>query len=540
MSSARHLPRSGRVLAKGRVYNSKAQSRHYATVQQDSGASEREFGDRIRRVHEITQDLTEGVAALREVYKSLPSISQQRHLQELIHLRKAIYQPLDIAKPPNFASKLVPGTVLHKDIPRVVLPTDFGGENGLPPIPPISLRDVCMCSTCVDPSNRQRNFLTSDIPLDVEIRDIQVNDDHSWTVEWTNDIPNAGPGHTSTFSQSQLREFLNFDHEDPFRDYRSQAKYWKRKDFEKDGLTIGFETFMTDRATLKTTLQELRKYGLAFVKDVPPDAASVKNIAERLGPVKNTFYGETWDVKSKPQAKNVAYTSKYLGFHMDLLYMKDPPGFQLLHCIKNSCSGGESRFADTFKAVQVLESGIETAKRDLTKPLKTMPMRWQYDNDGYLYSRKGPTMLPFRHNTGQLLRYVHWSPPFQGGLQPNVANDKFVEAANAFAKILEREDMVYETKMDEGVCVIFENQRVVHARNAFDVNSGERWLRGAYVGDEDVRSTLRVLEREDALKEEAPEKPQIEAERLKPLTSEDIRRIQVLGRTPSAIEVAVS
>ena len=36
--------------------------------------------------------------------------------------------------------------------------------------------------------------------------------------------------------------------------------------------------------------------------------------------------------------------------------------------------------------------------------------------------------------------------------------------------------------------MIFDNLRVLHARNAFDNNSGHRWLRGCYVDGQDVAS----------------------------------------------------
>jgi hypothetical protein len=45
----------------------------------------------------------------------------------------------------------------------------------------------------------------------------------------------------------------------------------------------------------------------------------VEQVAGRIGPIRETFYGASWDVKSVPNAKNIAYTSLFLGFHMDLM-----------------------------------------------------------------------------------------------------------------------------------------------------------------------------------------------------------------------------
>lgn len=81
----------------------------------------------------------------------------------------------------------------------------------------------------------------------------------------------------------------------------------------------------------------------------------VEAIAIRIGPLRNTFYGSTFDVRIVLEAKNVVYTNQFLGFHMDLMYMNKPPGYQLLYCLENSCSRGESLFVDTFSAAKVIK-----------------------------------------------------------------------------------------------------------------------------------------------------------------------------------------
>ena len=39
-------------------------------------------------------------------------------------------------------------------------------------------------------------------------------------------------------------------------------------------------------------------------------------------------------VESVPQPINVAYSSAYLSYHMDLVYYESPPGLQFLHCVR--------------------------------------------------------------------------------------------------------------------------------------------------------------------------------------------------------------
>jgi gamma-butyrobetaine dioxygenase len=97
------------------------------------------------------------------------------------------------------------------------------------------------------------------------------------------------------------------------------VRLWNGNDFSKGGLNfIPYKSFMEGKS-LDHAVKELMKWGLIFIDGVPEDEESVAKIAEKIGPLKNTFYGKTWDVRDKPKAENVAYTSHHLGLHMDLL-----------------------------------------------------------------------------------------------------------------------------------------------------------------------------------------------------------------------------
>ena len=91
----------------------------------------------------------------------------------------------------------------------------------------------------------------------------------------------------------------------------------------------------------------------------------------------------------------------------------------------------------------------------------------------------------------QNVEAVYWSPPFINSIT-GAAHDgdvkEFIEASKAFAEILERDDLKYETKLPAGTCAVFDNLRVVHARKEFDMNSGKRWLKGIYGDRQDLSS----------------------------------------------------
>lgn len=375
-------------------------------------------------------------------------------------------------------------------------------------INPIYLRDACDCPQCVDPSARQRNYSFVDIPLLIKPVLKEIGENHTYHVSWEHDVPGFDASHTSLFPASKIERLImtpDTQRGNPRNSKLLKSQLWDKAAFTKRGCWIEYEDYINDLSSLKSALSALRRDGLIFVKNVPPETSSVSKVGERIGPLRNTFYGATWDVRSVADAINLAYTSKYLGFHMDLLYMDSPPAFQLLHCIHNSCAGGESRFVDTYRAAGILHEQAP----EMALALRRTMVKYTYDNDGHYYThshrifnteKSKPVWLRGDFNTPESWKDVgniNWGPEFMDmpGIQKMSEEHtrQFVNAARMFAETMEREDLVYQVKMEEGTCVIFENRRVAHARNAFEMQSGERWLRGAYLDYDAFWSKYKVL-----------------------------------------------
>ena len=410
-------------------------------------------------------------------------------------------------------------------------------EDGAVTIDPIYLRDSCRCRLCVDRYTLQRSFLTAHIPQDIEAVFQGRSNRGRVKVGWTNDIPGYPADHQSVYSQSQLRSLTL---PPPDSNVARKRHYWDRDTFKKRAKPTSYADFVSDTEAYRGAMSALHRDGLIFITEVDANEEAVARMAERIGPLRNTFYGTTWDVRSTAESKNVAYTNQDLGFHMDLLYMTNPPGYQLLHCLKNSCSGGESRFADAFFAATRLRHVNESAYRLLSR----YPVEWKYENDGQSYVQRRPTFQEVYHFIGNDemarrrverkensyidadLAYVNWSPPFQGRLyhKPELAQRtrEFVEAMSEFDRILNGEEMAFELKMEEGSCAVFENRRVVHARNAFEVEQGERWLRGAYVDEDAFWSKCRALgaDQYDTSSIEQPEEVIVKRYELGPAPSQ--------------------
>ncbi|KAK2764559.1 hypothetical protein FQN54_009254 [Arachnomyces sp. PD_36] len=361
------------------------------------------------------------------------------------------------------------------------------------------LRDSCPCDKCVDPSTKQRNIQTSQIPATIQPRSYVV-ESGNFIVQWKNDIPGSDPEHTSVYTGHDLKVLLDRTLTPSQTLARDPRVPWDRELFETNVRRVPWEGYINDEAEFARCMRDLSDYGLVILSGVPESRDMVEKVATRMGPLRNSFYGETWDVRSVQQPKNVAYTDQFLNFHMDLLYMRDPPGYQLLHCLRNSCSGGESLFSDGYNAAKYLYAKDRAAFRSLS----SFPVNYGYKNMDQDYRMSRPTFeLPPEHGNYNHtnIEHINYSPPFQAPFRApragGIWHDKYreyIKSINSFAQVIESPENMYQFKLDPGDCVIFENRRVVHARRAFDTTSGERWLAGAYVDEDAVRSKFRVLE----------------------------------------------
>lgn len=362
----------------------------------------------------------------------------------------------------------------------------------------VHLRDCCSCPRCLDQHSKQRNFRTSDIPQNIVPTSMKW-DGKELVVRWKNDIPGFDESHVSTYSHDFLRAPVSYA---VGSTSQTRSRYmWKGTAMKKMQHWISYDDYVNDDEKFAKAMRHLSTLGLIFIKDIPDSREMVEKIATRMGPLRNSFYGSTWDVKSIPQAKNVAYTDQFLGFHMDLMYMNDPPGFQLLHCLKNSCEGGESLFVDGFQAARVLQSRYPL----YFETLQNFKLNYEYIHQDQMYHKSWPVIETHTNNKPsqkpQITR-VNYSPPFQGPLRSTPGDTwgrnlrNFNKALARFAKELEAPHNVFELKLNPGECVIFENRRVLHARKSFDTTAGERWLAGAYVDEDAVLSKFRVLRRD--------------------------------------------
>ncbi|KAJ1553051.1 hypothetical protein HK405_009101 [Cladochytrium tenue] len=425
---------------------------------------------------------------------------------------------------------VVPGSAGSPAAARV----DFGG--GVVGSYPLAwLRDSCQCPRCVHPENHQKLHASSDVAdfdaasaagnpaLLPAARIVAVEQGGSASsaapsaqlhVDWPKGSLITAPDdpHTTVLSLDWLVSASAHPSNHPLLSIPAASDLpppadaspasvaalaaaaapmlWTAADFAASAAPrVDYAAFMGSDAGLWAALRQLRQYGLCFFDGVPTsDEREVERLARRFGCIRETFYGTSWDVKSVPQARNIAYTSLDLGLHMDLMYFEAPPGVQFLHSLKNTVTGGESYFADSFKAVQLLKESHPDDYDVLTR----VPVTFHYHNDGHAMQYRRPTIS--LGDAQEPLR-VYYSPPFQGptrlGSDPALAA-RLHAALGRLAAILRDPALIYRSRLRPGDCVAFLNRRVLHARDEFDQQSGDRHFRGTYVDADDFRDRFAV------------------------------------------------
>jgi taurine dioxygenase len=170
-------------------------------------------------------------------------------------------------------------------------------------------------------------------------------------------------------------------------------------------------------------------------------------------------------------------------FHSDQCYTKTPAMASMLYAIEIPSRGGNTRYANCFKA-------YDTLPEDVKRRLKGKRALNAYDYDGAPTLRA--TMLPdsvkrFAHPivrrhpaTGRKALYVNrlmtWS-----------ILDMPEDESRALLEYLfdhqERPEFVYEHKWTPGDVMIWDNRSCLHARTNFDPNERRRLRRVTVDGD---------------------------------------------------------
>ncbi len=244
-------------------------------------------------------------------------------------------------------------------------------------------------------------------------------------------------------------------------------------------------------AALLDALLTLKRFGILIIDGLDDSLDASGAFGDLVGFRRRTNFGDMFEVINKPTPNNLAYTSLALPLHTDLPNQEIIPGYQLLHCYRNGCAGGESVFADGLRICADLERDAP-AEFELLTQVK-VPWRFHDDDDDI---RRYRPIISLRDD-GQLDYVVFNAHIADVPDMDSTLMYEFYEAYQSLMKRIRDAQYALQQALVPGEMVIFDNSRVLHGRKAFDAAAGERYLRGYYIERNEVDSRIRVLRREE-------------------------------------------
>lgn len=246
---------------------------------------------------------------------------------------------------------------------------------------------------------------------------------------------------------------------------------------------------MADDTALLAWMQDTARMGVSIIEGLEDDIEAGVAVAERVGFLRRTNFGTVFEVVSKPDPNNLAYTSVALPLHTDLPNQEVPPGYQFLHCLANEAEGGGSVLADGF----AMAEDIRLNDPEAFELLSTVAIPFRF-HDGETDLRiHSPVIVLDRFAAVQEIRYnAHLADVF------DMAPDQLAAYYRAYRAYMARtRDPAFQVtlRLKGGEMLVFDNRRALHGRESFDPTTGYRHLHGCYVDRGEFLSRLRVMAR---------------------------------------------
>ncbi|WP_438462298.1 TauD/TfdA family dioxygenase [Marinomonas sp. PE14-40] len=346
------------------------------------------------------------------------------------------------------------------------------------------LRDNCHCSECIATLTREQVFEICDVPETIKPQEAYLSDDNRLVIKWDH------ADHISQYHPGWL-----FSH--CYSDSALKAKQWHAKVWDKETIHQKLPTstcvnIMQSDQHLLTWLKDLRDYGIALIKSVEREPNALIKVANRISFIRETNFGTIFNVQAKADANSTAYTDLRLPLHTDLPTRELQPGLQFLHCLVNDAAGGESILVDGFKIAEHMREHYPEEFESLSR----IPMAF-YNKDKHSdYRFRGTAIVLDEKKQVIEVRLANFlRGPIDAPAHQTLA---LYKAYSCFIRLTREERFQFFHRLNSGDLIVFDNRRVLHARNAFDLKTGSRHLQGCYIDRDELLSRIRVLER-DAL-----------------------------------------
>ena len=257
----------------------------------------------------------------------------------------------------------------------------------------------------------------------------------------------------------------------------------------KDIKNFEYKENFSESREMYDLLISFYKYGFVIIKNVPTDNNFIVKFANSIGSVRRTNFGEYFNVKSKIDPNDLAYTSMQLSPHTDNPYRNPVPCIQLLHCIINEVSGGFSTIVDGFTVCEDLKKNHP----DYFKVLNEIKVKFKFiDKDVVLEDWSELIKL----NDDGTFKQVRFSPRLD--FVPVLNKDQldlYYKARKKLSEMYNSKKYRIEFKLEPKDLIMMDNYRLLHGRTAYETSEGNRFLQGCYIDYDSTEGKLKHLKR---------------------------------------------
>ena len=355
-----------------------------------------------------------------------------------------------------------PGLLLRHDDGRAV------------PIHPLWLRERCAGPAAMDQVNWQRLYNPNDLDPALRVTEAAELQPGLFRLRFSD-------GAEDRFSAARLLEEAGRD-----------AAHTGLPDRDAWNATLAplpvlpWQARPTGPALLRMVETFLR-LGFVILRGVPSEPGQVLQVARAFGLPRDTNFGVLFDVRTQPDASDLAYTGLALAPHTDNPYRDPVPGVQLLHCLTNRSSGGKSTLVDGLAVGHALRARDPEAYRILS----ATPVRFAYTHADTHLVDYAPMI---EHDAGGQLVGIRFSPKLDFvPLAEAAVLAAFYAARRTLNQMLVSDEFEIRFLLADGDLVMFDNRRLLHGRTSFDPQEGLRHLQGCYIDIDSPRSLYRVL-----------------------------------------------
>ena len=342
-------------------------------------------------------------------------------------------------------------------------------------IHPFWLRERVNSENFLDQKTQQRLFDPTMLKNSSEISKVNISDEFL-------EVSFKDGAYAKLVIENILKEFEK-DNELYFINKIS----WK-SDFQNNNIYKFNKNFFEEKIMYESLL-DFYKYGFVIFENVPTQDNFIVNFANSIGSIRRTNFGEFFNVKSKPNPNDLAYTSLPLAPHTDNPYRKPVPCIQLLHCIENEVGGGLSTLVDGLAVTEELKKEHPSFFQILTE----IKVRFQFVDDNVVLE-DWAEMIQLDEN--KRLKQVRFSPRLD--FVPLMDKEKlelYYAARNKISEMYNSEKFRIEFKLKPGDLLMMDNYRLLHGRTEYNANEGNRFLQGCYIDYDSTEGKLKHLKR---------------------------------------------